>query len=434
MKRTAFAIILMIAATWSVLSTQNSGARVDSAFQKYWAAVSPEEAAKLAEDVAKSGVTFEGALAKLKAGRSYAAQPGGIVRMMNKTRGIEHYFSVNIPENYSPAKRYQVRFQLHGGVDGRADNQPRGNGSIGQLAGAEQIYVLPYAWRDAGWWSDDQVTNLRTIVDQLKRTYNVDENHIVVAGVSDGATGAYYIAMRETTLFASFLPLNGFILVLSNPDIDDNGNYPNNLLNKPLFVVNGGRDRLYPTSAVEPYTQFLMRSGVKIDYHPQPEGEHNTAWWPDVKGTFEQFVNGHPRDPYPDVLTWTAASTEHNRAHWLVIDELGARGNEAVRMADVNQLTTRNVLFTNQKPSGRVDLVRKGNVVEATTKGVAAFTLLLSPDEFDFSQPVKVTVNGRSAFDGHVESNLKTLLKWAAQDNDRTMLFGAELKIRVPNR
>jgi hypothetical protein len=103
-------------------------------------------------------------------------------------------------------------------------------------------------------------------------------------------------------------------------------------------------------------------------------------------------------------------------------------------MADVNQLTARNVLFANQKPSGRVDLVRKGNIVDAATKGVAAFTLLLSPDEFDFSQPVKVTVNGRSAFDGRVERNLSTLLKWAAQDNDRTMLFAAELKIRVPNR
>jgi hypothetical protein len=45
-----------------------------------------------------------------------------------------------------------------------------------------------------------------------------------------------------------------------------------------------------------------------------------------------------------------------------------------------------------------------------------------------------VSVNGRSAFNGRMERNLKTLLKWAAQDNDRTMLFGAELKIKVPNR
>jgi hypothetical protein len=357
------------------------------------------------------------------------------VRLTNKTRdGVEHYFSVNVPENYDPAKKYQVRFQLHGGVDGRPDNQPRGNGAIGQLAGAEQFYVLPYAWHDAPWWSDDQVLNLAAIVDQLKRTYNVDENRIVVSGVSDGGTGAYYVAMRETTLFASFLPLNGFIMVLANDEIDNGQNYANNLRNKPLFVVNGGRDRLYPTSVVEPFTRHFMQSGVKIDYHPQPDGEHNTAWWPQVKNTFEDFVSKHPRDPYPDVLTWTAAvMSPHNRNHWLVIDEWGKRNGEPSLMPDANETSGRGLVFERLAPSGRVDLLKDGNTVDAVTRGVASFTLLLSPDHFDFTKPVKVKVNQRVAFEGRVERSLATLLKWAARDNDRTMLYGAELKIKVPN-
>jgi hypothetical protein len=254
-----------------------------------------------------------------------------------------------------------------------------------------------------------------------------------VAGVSDGATGAYYIAMRETTLFASFLPLNGFIMVLANAEIDNGQNYANNLRNKPWFVINGGRDRLYPTTVVEPYTRHLIQSGVTIDYYPQPLGEHNTAWWPQMKGTFEDFVTQHPRDPYPDTLTWTAAAgSPHNRAHWLVIDGWGRSTSEPAAMTDVNQAPRLGALFERLKPAGRVDLVRKGNTVEATTRGVSSFTLLLSPDEFDFAKPVKVTVNGRTAFEGRVERSLKTLLNWAARDHDRTMLFGAELKVRVP--
>ena len=75
--------------------------------------------------------------------------------------------------------------------------------------------------------------------------------------------------------------------------------------------------------------------------------------------------------------------------------------------------------------------MRKGNTIEATTKDVAAFTLLLSPDEFDFNQPVKVVANGRAVYEGRVQPNLGTLLKWAARDNDRTMLYGAELKIQL---
>jgi hypothetical protein len=80
---------------------------------------------------------------------------------------------------------------------------------------------------------------------------------------------------------------------------------------------------------------------------------------------------------------------------------------------------------------GRVDVTRAGNLITATTRGVAAFTLLLSPDQFDFSKPVKVVANGRTVFDGKVDKNVRTLLKYAALDNDRTMLFGAELHIKL---
>ena len=58
--------------------------------------------------------------------------------------------------------------------------------------------------------------------------------------------------MRDTTPYASFLPLNGFIMVIANGSIDDGQIFPNNLRNKPMFVVNGGKDPLYPTSEVEP--------------------------------------------------------------------------------------------------------------------------------------------------------------------------------------
>ena len=182
-----------------------------------------------------------------------------------------------------PVRRYQVRFQLHGGV-GRPEPALRGSGSIGALAGAEQIYVLPAAWDEAPWWDDAQIENLRVILDTVKRTYNVDENRVVVSGVSDGGTGAYYIAMRDTTPYASFLPLNGFIMVLANPSIGIREQlFPNNLRNKPFFVVNGGRDPLYPTSIVDPYVRHLQGGGVALTYRPQPEGQHNTAWWPEVK-------------------------------------------------------------------------------------------------------------------------------------------------------
>ena len=322
---------------------------------------------------------------------------------------------------------------------GRVDNKPRGNGQIGALsgesAGAEQFYVIPYAWNDEPWWSDDQVMNLHAIVDDLKRRYNIDENRVVVAGVSDGGTGAYFIAMRDTTPYASFLPLNGYIMVLANGEIDDGRNFPNNIRNKPLFVVNGGKDRLYPISIVEPYTRHLMRNGVQIDYHPQPDGEHNTNWWPEIKTPFEKFVADHPRDPHPDTLTWEAVgyskqsgSLAGDRCVW----GCARRGQRTAGHNIFTDSLGTDPFFGRPKVPGRVDLVKSGNTVQATTKGVTAFTLLLSPDKFDFNQPVIVTANGREVFHGQACSRaFNTLLKWAARDNDRTMLYASEIKIKL---
>jgi hypothetical protein len=68
---------------------------------------------------------------------------------------------------------------------------------------------------------------------------------------------------------------------------------------------------------------------------------------------------------------------------------------------------------------------------DASLKDVTAFTLLLSPDRFDFSQPVVAAANGREVFHAKVQPTVETLLKWAAKDNDRTMLYAAEIKIKL---
>ena len=422
-------------------------APVDAAFERYWAARNPVEAAAAAEAVTKSGVSFSEAAARLENGRTYSPQaPRGIVRLSHRIAAGEFVYTLDVPETYDSGRRYQVRVHLHGGVS-RAENGVRGSGAIGALAGAEQIYVIPYAWREAPWWSEAQRQNLRAILDAVKRTYNIDENRIVVSGVSDGGTGAYYIAMRDTTPFASFLPLNGFLMVLANEALDIREElFPNSLRNKPFFVVNGGRDPLYPTAIVEPYVRHLQRGGVTLAYEPQPDAGHNTAWWPQVKDAFEDFVRSHPRAPVPAALTWETDLTEGtNRAHWLVIDRLSAAPGRS-RLADLNDFvgerarpgggTPRTVpvarpLFPRSRPSGRVDLVREGNTIHATTRGVAELTLLISPDAFDLARPISVVADGRRVFSGRVEPSVAVLMKWAARDNDRTMLFGGEIHLAL---
>lgn len=373
---------------------------------------------------AQPTAAFDAEYARLKQGRTYTRDVK--TGALKKRHGAYPYWLV-VPASYDPATRYRVRFQLHGGVM-RDDSSLRGDGTV-RLAGDEQIYVMPAGWSDAPWWSDAQVASLRRILDDVKREYNVDENRVVISGVSDGGTGAFYIAMRDTTPYAAFLPLNAYVLVLRNPALEiRTGLFLNNLRNKPFYLVNGGRDPLYPMATVEPSVAYLHGIGVRVTYRPQVDAGHDTRWWPTVKDDAEQFVRTHPRVPLPDTLTWeTSDARTANRAHWLIIDALGTTASDAT--LDEPNVSGGQRIFPNPK-SGRVDLTRKGNTVMASTRGVKAFTLLLSPDQFDFTQNVVVRVNGRPAFDGPVAKSVDTLRKWSARDHDRTMLFAAEITIR----
>ena len=199
---------------------------------------------------------------------------------------------------------------------------------------------MPYSWDAAPWWSDDQLLNLADILDTAKRTYNIDENRVVVSGVSDGGTGAYYVAMRETTPFASFLPLNGFWMVLAQRQPEDRRSALRQQPAQQAVLHRQRRPRpLYPTDLVDPHIEHFKKHGVPLVYEPQPEAGHNTQWWPQVRDHFETFVKDHPRRPLPDTLTWETSDTAaHNRAHWLVIDTLGAAADEAKQLDDLNEV------------------------------------------------------------------------------------------------
>lgn len=507
-------------------SRQEPVSAVDRAFTSFWDASSAAAAADRIDPILKTGVSFEEALTRVRRGRDYDADVPrghefGRVRTFD---GMEHEYAFVVPETYDPSQPYQVRVQLHGGI-ARARPPVVNRIRVDALpGGVDEIAVFPGGWVRSLWWSATQVDNLARILDRLKRTYNVDENRVYLTGMSDGGTGVYYMAFRDTTPWASFLPLIGNMVVLSTPSVRTDGEiFPGNAVNKPLYIVNTGRDPQYPAHVAQVYAAHLQKLGASVVFRVYPEMEHTTDWWPNERPEFESFVNDHPREPLPDRISWQTERVDRfNRAHWLVIDRLGAVEGES-RLPDSNMLqrgreldfglrihsavdrgrrahevidgsnahaiglrtgdrllavddtrveNARDItetieswaegdrvtfvvqragerlvlegvykpaevevapapIFPRRKPSGRVDLVRRGNTVETSTEGVRAFTLLLSPSIFDFRKPVIVIANGRTVFEGTLQPSVATMLKWAARDNDRTMIFGAELNIEL---
>ena len=517
----------MVCAVAPAARAQDLGLAVDA----FWAADAGDEDAinQAVEAILALDPEIEPLWTRVRAGATYDADmPRGRQLLSHENAdGVEYRYVVHVPDDYDSTRRYPVRVYLHGGVSRPRRDEARFWRNEEPYVRADSLVVFPESWAESMWWQASQIDALAGMLVDLKQRYNVDENAVYLMGVSDGATGVFYHAFKASTPWAGFLSFNGHPVVLANPSTKATGQmYVTNLRNKPFFAINGGKDRLYPVASVVPFFQLFVDAGVSIDFRPQPEAGHNMQWWTDESPNIDRFIETRPRRSLPDRLVWETESTERfNRAHWLVITELGRVEGET-SFEDFNEITPSapsvpigfNMLgeletgaglqlidivpgsladtagvkagdiliemngiavgtvddlraavqaprdgpglplriqregeslsftltpqdtveappgreaFPHPEPSGRVQLVRNGNEISVVTRGVGRYTLLLSPEQFDFAQPVRVTTNEVLSFEGMVEPSARTLLRWAARDRDRAMLFGAELQIEV---
>jgi poly(3-hydroxybutyrate) depolymerase len=405
----------------------------------FWEAGDTGDAERAATQVVSSGATVDDIRARLKAGRSYAKQKTGRIELPTRDRGTSLDNVVEIPADYDPARAWPLRVSLHGGVgrDAPGPGDRPARPLTNRIQSAGEIVLHPRAWATTQWWNASQVDNIARLIARVKRDYNVDESRTYITGISDGGTGVYFFAMRYATPWSACMPLNGHPLVIANPDTGADGQlYVGNMVNCPFHIVNGGKDPLYPAASVEPLVAMFKKAGVTHEFKVYPDAGHNVEWWPQERAGYEAWLAAHPRQANPDRISWETERTDrYNRFRWLVIDRLGKRPSDQA-LKDVNTYQPIPImereLFDHEKPSGRVDAARTGNAFDVKTRGVQAFTLLLSPDVVDFSKPVRVTVNGKVAHDAIVKIDSATMLTWAARDQDRTMLYGAELHVLVP--
>jgi len=442
MRHVTLIAVALVGATSSILvgnQAPPATAQIDAAMTAFWTADGSGDREAAGRRLVASGASFDDVVRRLKAGRPYARQKTGRVDLPSRDHGVALDNVADVPADYDPARAWPLRVTLHGGV-GR---QPPGPGDPparplnNRIQSEGEIVLHPRAWSESAWWTPGQLDNLSRLLERVKHDYNVDESRLYVTGISDGGTGVYFLAMRHATPWAACIPLNGHPSVIANPDTGADGQlYSGNLVNCPLRIVNGGRDPLYPAASVAPIIEMFRRTGAALQFQVYPDAGHDVSWWPQERSRYEAFLAAHRRAAHPEKISWETERTDrYNRFRWLAIDRLGKRGSD-VALEDVNSFSPNplieRTLFDRDKPSGRVDAMRRGNSFDVKTRGVQVFTLLLSPDVVDFGKPVRVTVNSRVAHEGVVSKDVATLVKWAARDLDRTMVYGAELHVTVP--
>ena len=394
----------------------NAAEEIDSAqlVNTFWTASSEAAIESSKSELIAAASTISELYRWLKTGPAYAqsAALGQQESMRIGADGTRYPFVYLIPETYDATRSYPVEFMLHGGVS-RPQWGPGGEWwrrGYDSLKQEDRIVVVPAAWNAAFWWYENQADNLPLILRELKQTYNIDDNRVTLTGVSDGGTGAYFFAFKQSTEWAAFLPYIGHPGVLRNPQSGPGYKlYFENLMSRPLYIVNGENDPLYPVSSIVPFINILQEANIEHVFRAIEGGGHNTNWLPEEQPMIEQFKLDNPRDPFPAELRWvTDRSDRYNRNLWMRIEELAVEGQP-----------------------GLMSITQEGNSFTVTAESVDAFTLLLNPEQIDFSEEVRVVVNGRPLFIGHVAEDMNTLLDWAVRDRDRTMLYTAALSLRV---
>ena len=408
------ALLITFSIVSAVLNAQDSTADPNQLVTDFWRATTSTDRETSADALIAAAPDVQALYEWLQKGPRFdeSVPVGELAQERFSEDGTRFPFAFLIPESYDAAQSYPVEFMLHGGV-GRSEwetGETLWRRGYNSLKKEDRILVVPAAWKDAYWWQSMQADNLAALLNLLKQNYNVDENRVSLTGVSDGGTGAYFFAFKQPTQWASFLPYIGHPGVLRNAN--SGGGYRlffENLLNKPLYIVNGEVDRLYPAESVQPFIKLLAETGVSHTFKIIKDGGHNINWLPEEAPLIEAFKAENPRDPFPDHLEWVADRTDrYNRNHWLVVNKRSKRGSPAI-----------------------MAVTREDNSFTVSADGAAEFTLLLNPGEVNFDESITVIANGEVVFNDRVSPSASTLLEWAGKDLDRSLLILAELKISL---
>lgn len=330
----ALAIISLMALC--AACTQAPAPSLDDLMETYFAAEGTSTRNQAIRSLVYSGASAEAIAARLRVGRTYPADVarGWSVQTIESIDNVTRPFHVFVPESYDPAAAHPVIVNLHGLVSvAHTVEDLIPSRSIWEAAAMREgmIVILPHGDGEAVWWSHVGRTNVNAALSYVKRHLNVDENRVFIAGFSDGGSGAFWLALQDPT------PWAGFISYLGTPGIGAVGSYhayPRNLLNRPLRIVNGLYDPLYPAREMRLYVDQLEDRGVDVEWEAYPTG-HDFSFFAEEEDRSLEFISTVVRDPLLSHVVWETAEPRVGRCDWVQIDEISTIGDSG-NIEDVN--------------------------------------------------------------------------------------------------
>lgn len=355
----------------------------------------------------------------LKEGRLYPSGPHtGSLHKEIQIAGYEMSYALYVPKDYDPKKAYPLIVCLHGAGfvgDSYIDRwQPR--------LGDNVILVCPTIGNGA-WWSPEGEGLVMETIEAISSQYHVDTEKIFLTGMSNGGIGVYLIGMFHSNRFGAIAPMASGIPEEVFP-------FLKNFAPTGIYIIHGANDQVMPVRLSQEITAYLKKEGIPFIYrehgkeHPRAGGHFFPR---EELPALVSWLNGQRRMADPAQLSFVADRVHRAPYYWVEINETTGK------IADVQKS-----IFTNEE----VELVKEGafaslsaeiegNAVTVTAERVERFTLFFNARLIDFSKPVRVTANGKKAFEGRLSESPEFILKEAKRRGDDISFYTASVTINL---
>ncbi len=326
------------------------------------------------------------------------------------TDGMKRALGIHVPQSYTPDHPMPAVIWLHGGVNG--DRKDRGAEVAHYFAKeSDSLYFLFAAVsgeRGATWFDETGISNIQMALHYLKTHYNIDDDRVILSGVSDGGTGCYVSGMNYPDEYA------GYIICSSSPEILPMMGIPflaGNMRLRSWHIVHGGHDRLYPGEKIKTIVEQLKSLGIKITFDYYEQMPHGLDYMPQEKPAIMQFIKSTFRVPCPKDISFETFN--RMKVAWLSVDSIIPPQS-----------------FGETSP-GSIEGHFKGNILLLSSKGIRAISLYIPVELLDFNKKVQVLWNGKTIFDGFLKQNTDIMLMDAIKTRARSFMPRAKLELTL---
>lgn len=347
-------------------------------------------------------------------------------------------FLVHIPKGYDPKQKTPLYVYLHGAVVNRPKFVPPAyipestELKIMDKIKAENAFIIyPFGRKDFGWLY--QQLAFETVLNEInyvKSLYNINDNKIYIGGHSNGGSGAFWFAINQPSPFAAFFGLNYLPKVYSS-----NTPFINLKNNAPFLGISGIEDPVFPLTMVNGIYNFATANGANWQNFAK-KGNHGLPFSSrDSINFIFDLLATKTRNPFAKKLEWETDNVKNGRNAWVEITQLDTLAEKASWHVALNPTLTQNgktgLVDFNKNKSGAIIATVEGNTINIQTSRVKSIRLYISPDMFDLSKQVKVTINNKDFLNVKLDADKQTILDEFLKTKDRDFIVATKIDLSV---